>query len=209
MRATDMDSSGTVDAQELADVFARHNIPVSTDDVQVVLQELDSDGNGDVDLQEFLDQMRTAQNRRRVLAKDVIKPIPPSRRRPATMETIRNRRIKAKERMKEVERERETARVKEYERHEAMLRETAKAKAAEEAARMKKAALAVKVKERQLQRVRMSGLFASYGSRLASTVLPPISHKQQRAGGTPRGARQGISRGTPRSVKKLATPMTA
>lgn len=203
IHVADTDSSGTVDAQELVDVFTRHNLSVRPEEVQAIVQELDTDGNGDIDRKEFLEQMRVAQNRRRVLAKDVktrVRPMPPTRRRPTTMETIKSRRIKAKERMEELERARNTAREKERKRHEGMLREVALAKAAEEAARMKKAAYAVKVKERQLQQVRMSGLFSSYGSRLASTVLPPISHKTRRAGGTPRGTARAL---------KVATPMTA
>jgi hypothetical protein len=204
MYVADVDSSGTVDAQELAAVFAKHKLPIRPEEVKAILQELDTDGNGDIDQQEFLEQMRVAQNRRRVLAKGVktrTKPMPPTQRRPTTMETIKSRRIRAKERMEELERERDTAREKERQRHEGMLREEARAKAAKEAVRMKKAAHAVKVKERQLQRVRMTGLFSSYGSRLASTVLPPISHNARRAGGTPRG--------TSRALKLASAPMTA
>lgn len=199
----DVDRSGTVDAEELATAFARHKLPINSEEVQAILQELDTDGNGDIDQQEFLDQMRVAQNRRRVLAKDAktrIKPMPPIQRRPTTMETIKSRRIRAKERMQELEHERDTAREKEHQRQAAMLREAARAKVAQEAARMKKAAAAVKVKEQELHRVRMTGLFSSYGSRLASTVLPPISHKTRRAGGTPRGTARALN---------LAAPMTA
>jgi hypothetical protein len=214
----DVDDSGTVDAEELAAVFARHELSVSSEEVHAILQELDVDGNGDIDKREFLEQMRVAQNRRRILARDVssrgrFQPVPPSRRRPATMETINSRRVLARARMEEAEREREAERVKERQRHEAMLRKAAKAKAIAEAGRMKAAAHAVKVQERQLQRVRMSGLSASYGSRLTTAILPPISHKPRgarRAGGTPRGTSRVT--GTPRSTTSKAVvpaPMTA
>lgn len=207
MRYADKDSSGTVDAQELAAVFERHELPVTQDEVQALIRALDTDGNGNVDKHEFLEQMRVEQNRRRVLAKDLnkdlskeLKPAPPSRHRPASMDTVKSRRVRAMERVQEAEREREAVRAMEHRLHAEMLREAAHAKAAEEALRMKAAASAIKVKERQLQKVRLSGLFASYGSRLASTVLPPISHKTPRAGGTPRGTTR---------ASKLATPMTA
>ena len=58
MYVADVDSSGTVDAQELAAVFAKHKLPIRPEEVQAILQELDTDGNGDIDQQEFLEQMR-------------------------------------------------------------------------------------------------------------------------------------------------------
>ena len=202
----DVDKSGSVDASELADVFARHELPISSEEIQLILSDLDVDGDGDIDAGEFLSQMRAAQNRRREEAGSLRmnrKPVPPVVRRPATMETVKNRRLVARTRMEGAERERETAREKERRRHEKALRQTLKQKVMVENARMAKAASAVKVQERQLQRVRMTGLAASYGARLTA-VLPPIGTR----GGTPRGRtpRGGTMRG---SGKILAAPMTA
>ena len=138
-----------MDAQELAAVFERHELPVTQDEVQALIRALDTDGNGNVDKHEFLEQMRVEQNRRRVLAKDLnkdlskeLKPAPPSRHRPASMDTVKSRRVRAMERVQEAEREREAVRAMEHRLHAEMLREAAHAKAAEEALRMKAAASA-------------------------------------------------------------------
>ena len=205
----DKDKSGSVDASELADLFARFELPINGEEIHLILDELDVDGDGDIDAGEFLSQMRAAQNRRRVEAGSprmgLKRPVPPVTRRPATMETVKNRRVIARERMEEAERGRETARDKERRRHEKALRATVKQKVLTEEARMKKAAAAVKVQERQLQRVRMTGLATSYGPRLTA-VLPPIGAR----GGTPRGRtpRGGTMRGSGK-VLQLAAPMTA
>ena len=77
----DKDKSGSVDASELADLFARFELPINGEEIHLILDELDVDGDGDIDAGEFLSQMRAAQNRRRVEAGSprmgLKRPVPP------------------------------------------------------------------------------------------------------------------------------------
>ena len=50
----DKDGGGSLDAAELYSVLKELDINISLDEISSVLQELDKDGNGEIDFDEFL-----------------------------------------------------------------------------------------------------------------------------------------------------------
>ena len=64
-RSLDRDGSGSIDATELREAFARHDIPLRAGDVRELMQALDQDGDGEVDTAEFMEQMRKAKHEQR------------------------------------------------------------------------------------------------------------------------------------------------
>ena len=60
----DRDGDGTIDAGELRAAFASQGTELAADFAEQVLSELDQDGDREVRIVEFIEQMRAVKNRR-------------------------------------------------------------------------------------------------------------------------------------------------